>query len=197
MKIITITGPTGSGKTTLAEKFQKKVINGFILSTDNYYKTGLISKILSKLLHSYFDRKISFNYNLFMKDLESIIKYNECDHKYLYDFNKKTIIKSNSLKQNIKYLIIEGIFAQEVINNLKLQNSFLIELSTNKFSCMDRVIKRDVKERGKNKKLAKSDFLKSWNFYYTNKNMNLRNNFNKINLSKENDIEQIINKVLN
>ena len=31
---------------------------------------------------------------------------------------------------------------------------------------MNRVIKRDLNERGKRKDLAKNDFLKSWNIYY-------------------------------
>ena len=86
MKIIIITGPTGSGKTTLATKIQEKVINGVVLSTDNYYKTGLVSKLLSKILSSYFDRKISFNYKLLMRDLRFIIDNNELNHNYFYNF---------------------------------------------------------------------------------------------------------------
>ena len=33
---------------------------------------------------------------------------------------------------------------------------------------MNRVIKRDLNERGKKKDLAKNNFLKSWNLYYGN-----------------------------
>ena len=197
MKIIIITGPTGSGKTTLAAKIQEKVLDGVILSTDNYYRTGLISKIISKLFNSYFDRKISFNYELFMKDLDFIVSNNETNHKYLYDFDKKTIKKSLCLKKNIKFLIVEGIFAKEVINSSKLQNSLFIELKTDKVSCMNRVIKRDVKQRGKNKKLAKSDFLKSWNLYHKNKKITLGNNITKLDFSKGENFKEIINKLIN
>ena len=49
MKLIFISGPSGSGKTTLSDKIMVKVKNGIVLRTDNYYKTGLISKFLSKL----------------------------------------------------------------------------------------------------------------------------------------------------
>ena len=49
MKLIFISGPSGSGKTTLSDKIMVKVKNGIVLSTDNYYKTGLIRKLLSKL----------------------------------------------------------------------------------------------------------------------------------------------------
>jgi len=31
---------------------------------------------------------------------------------------------------------------------------------------MKRVVQRDIKERGKDKKQAENDFLKSWSIYY-------------------------------
>ena len=197
MKIIIISGPTGSGKTSLAAKIQKKVINGVVLSTDNYYKTGLVSKLLSKILSNYFDREISFNHKLLMRDLNFIINNNELNHNYLYNFKKKTVKKSFKHKKNIRFIIVEGIFARELINDLKVRNSLFIELTTNKYSCMKRAIKRDVKERGKSKNMAEIDFLKSWDFYYRNKKVRLGNNFIKINLSKENDLEKILSKVIN
>ena len=63
MKLIFISGPSGSGKTTLSNQIIAKIKNGIVLSTDNYYKTGIISKLLSKFIDGYFDRKISFNIN--------------------------------------------------------------------------------------------------------------------------------------
>ena len=72
MKLIFISGPSGSGKTTLSKKIKEEIKNGIILSTDNYYKTGLISKLLSKFVEGYFDRGISFNYKLFKKDFNFI-----------------------------------------------------------------------------------------------------------------------------
>ena len=50
-----------------------KIKNGIVMSTDNYYKTGLVSNLLSKFVEGYFDRNISFNYKLFKKDFYSII----------------------------------------------------------------------------------------------------------------------------
>jgi len=41
MKLIFISGPSGSGKTTLSNQIIVKIKYGIILSTDNYYKTGL------------------------------------------------------------------------------------------------------------------------------------------------------------
>ena len=73
MKLIFISGPSGSGKTTLTNQIIVKIKNGIILSTDNYYKTGLISKLLSKIVVGYFDKRLSFNYKLFKKDFNNII----------------------------------------------------------------------------------------------------------------------------
>ena len=195
MKMIIISGPSGSGKTTLAAKIEERVINGIVLSTDNYYKTGLISKLLSRLLSNYFDRKISFNQKLFSEDLNYIADNKESKHSYLYDFNKKTIKKIFNNRKNIKFIIIEGIFATELIKDLKIKNIIFIELTTTKSSCMKRVINRDVRERGKNKLLAKIDFLNSWNFYKQNKNISSKNKLIKINFSKENDFEKFLNKI--
>ena len=52
---------------------------------------------------------------------------------------------------NIKFLIIEGIFAKEFSSTLKNQEYIFFELNINKNECMKRVIGRDLKERGKAK----------------------------------------------
>ena len=82
MKLIFISGPSGSGKTTLSNQIIKKNKNGFVLSTDNYYKTGLISKLLSNFVEGFFDRRISFNYKLLFRDLTFICKNNKITHTY-------------------------------------------------------------------------------------------------------------------
>ena len=61
MKLIFISGPSGCGKTTLSNQIIEKNKNGFVLSTDNYYKTGLISQLLSNFVDGFFDRRISCN----------------------------------------------------------------------------------------------------------------------------------------
>jgi len=69
MKLIFISGPSGSGKTTLSNQIIKKNKNGIVLSTDNYYKTGLISKLLPKFVEGFFDRSISLITNYSKKIL--------------------------------------------------------------------------------------------------------------------------------
>ena len=196
MKIIIISGPSGSGKTKLTKNILSKFKNGIELSTDNYYKTGLISNVLSNIIDGYFDRKISFNYKLFKKDFHYICKNNKSEHIYSYDFINKTINKSYKKTTNIDYIIVEGIFTKELLRNFKKHNCFFIELETKKESCMNRVIKRDLNERGKRKDLAKNDFLKSWNLYY-GKNYRSKNLLKELVYSNKNDIYMEIKNKLN
>ncbi len=196
MKIIIISGPTGSGKTNLTNKILNKFKNGIELSTDNYYRTGLISNLLSKIIYGYYDRKISFNYKLFKKDFYYICKNNKSEHIYSYDFINKTIKKSYKKRINIDYIIVEGIFTKDLLRNFKKDNCLFIELETNKESCMNRVIKRDVNERGKCKDVAKNDFLKSWSVYYR-KNYRSKNFLKALVYTNKTDLYMEIKNKLN
>ena len=63
---------------------------------------------------------------------------------------------------------------------------------------MTRVIHRDLKERGKEEKQAKNDFLESWNIYYKNsKNKSIKTNRNEIIITKNTNIDKIIQKIFN
>jgi len=198
MKLIFISGPSGSGKTTLSNQIIKKIKNGFVLSTDNYYKTGLISKLLSKFVKGIIDRRISFNYKLFKKDFDFI--YNNgisiCDR--YYNFEKKTIQNIINETNNISFLIVEGIFAKEFSHTLNNKDYIFLEIKTKKNECMKRVVQRDIKERGKGKKQAENDFLKSWSIYYEKFKPNtIKNNTNKFIIEKNTDIDHILKKLFN
>tara|TARA_B000000532_G_scaffold233412_1_gene217004 strand:+ start:169 stop:765 length:597 start_codon:yes stop_codon:yes gene_type:complete len=195
MKLIFISGPSGSGKTTLSKEIIGKIKNGVILSTDNYYKIGPISKLLSKFIEGYFDRSISFNYKLFKKDFNFILKNEFIIHERSYNFEKKTINNFFKGTNNIKFLIIEGIFAKEFSSTLSNLNYSFLELKINKNDCMKRVVERDLKERGKAKKQAENDFLKSWDIYYEKlKNINIKNNPNEFIITQQSTIDQILKK---
>jgi len=196
MKLIFISGPSGSGKTTLSKQIIGEIKNGIILSTDNYYKIGLKSKLLSKFVKGYFDRRISFNYKLFKKDFNFIIKNRISIHERSYNFEKKTINNFLNKTNNIKFLIIEGIFAREFLETLATKNYSFLELKINKNECMKRVVQRDIKERGKAKKQSEDDFLKSWDIYYEKfKNKNIKKNANEFSITKNTNINQILKKV--
>ena len=198
MKLIFISGPSGSGKTTLSNQIIEKIKNGIVLSTDNYYKTGLISKLLSKLIRGYFDKSISFNYKLFRKDFDFIVKNAFSINQRSYNFEKHKV--KNFLKEtnNINYLIVEGIFAKEFSINLDNNNFYFLELRINKKDCMRRVVYRDLKERGKVIKQAENDFLISWDIYYkNNKNKIIKNKSKKFIIRDMTNIDKILKIYLN
>jgi len=198
MKLIFISGPSGSGKTTLSKQIIKKNKNGIVLSTDNYYKTGLISKLLPKFVEGFFDRSISFNKKLFKKDFDFIYKNRISIFDRYYNFEKKTIQNILNETNNISFLIVEGIFAKEFSNTLNNKDYIFFEIKTKKNDCMKRVVQRDIKERGKNKKQAENDFLKSWDIYYHKfKNKNINNNAKEFTITKKTNIDQILKKIFN
>ena len=198
MKIIFISGPSGSGKTTLSNKIIVKTKNGIILSTDNYYKTGPITKLLSKVVDGYFDKRLSFNYKLFKKDFNYIINNGTSINDRSYDFEKKTINNTLNKKNNVNFIIIEGIFAKELSRTLCDQKYYFLELKIDKNECMKRVVQRDIKERGKAKKQAEEDFFKSWDVYYQKfKNKNIKNNSNEFTITKNTNIDKLLKNYLN
>ena len=198
MKLIFISGPSGSGKTTLSNQIILKIKNGIILSTDNYYKTGLISKLLSKSIKGYFDRRISFNLKLFKKDFNFILKNRISIHERSYDFEKKTMRNLLNKKNDINVLIVEGIFARSFLRSLNKQNYYFLELKINKDECMKRVVQRDSNERGKTKKQAENDFLKSWDIYYEKlKNKSINNNSTEFSITNKTNIDHILKKIFN
>ncbi len=198
MKLIFISGPSGSGKTTLSSQIIKKNKNGIVLSTDNYYKTGLISKLLPKFIEGFFDRSISFNNKLFKRDFDFIYKNGISIWDRYYNFEKKTIQNILNETNNISFLIVEGIFAKEFSNTLNNKDYIFLEIKTTKNECMKRVVQRDIKERGKEKKQAENDFLKSWNIYYEKfKPYSIKNNTNKFIIEKNTDIDHILKKLFN
>ena len=78
------------------------------------------------------------------------------------------------------------------------QKYYFLELKINKNECMKRAVQRDIKERGKAKKQAQDDFLKSWNIYYQkSKNKNIKNNANEFTISKSTNTDQILKNYLN
>ena len=196
MKLIFISGPTGSGKSTLANQIILKIKDGIVLSTDNYYKTGIRSKFTSQFVEGYFDRSISFNDKLFKKDFDFILKNGISFNKRSYNFEKKKTKNYIKKRSNINYLIVEGIFAKEFANTLCDHNYFLLELKISKNECMKRVIQRDIKERGKSKKKASNDFIKSWNIYYEKfEQKNIKKNIDEFTITKKTNIEKILKKI--
>ena len=149
-------------------------------------------------MEGFFDRSISFNNKLFKKDFDFIYKNGIAIYDRYYNFEKKTIQKILNETNNISFLIVEGIFAKEFSNTLNNKDYYFLEIKTKKNDCMRRVIQRDIKERGKDKKQAENDFLKSWRIYYGKFNPNsIKNDTNKFIIEKNTDIDLILKNLFN
>ncbi len=198
MKIIIITGPSGSGKTNLAKKLQAELDNCHIISTDDFYRTGNLSNIVSNFIDSYFDRKISHNSKLLKKTINKILKNKEINYSYKYDFIKKRteiIYKKSSF---IKNLIIEGIFTLELLKFISSNEYLLIRLRIDKEICMKRIYERDNIERGKSKKESAEDFIKAWNIYKNKeKSYKILGKGKEIILKQNQNINTILEKLSN
>ena len=165
MKIVFITGPSGSGKTTISHYISNYLVDSYVLSTDNYYKTGFISNIFSNIIKSYFDKIISHKQNLLKQDINYIFKNKSINHYYKYDFINKVNKKYLKNISNIQILIVEGIFSLELTDLFEENQYVLVRLKAEKNICRERVLKRDHKERGKNKNLSLNEFNNGWNIY--------------------------------
>ena len=197
MKIIIITGPSGSGKTSLAKKLKNELENCHIISTDDFYRTGNISKLLSKFIPSYFDRQISHNFKLLKKTINKILRDKEINYSYKYDFIKKQTKITYKISSDIKNLIIEGIFSLEILKFITTDDYLLVRLNLNKDICMKRIYKRDHIERGKSKRASIVDFLKAWNIYKNKeKSYKIFDKGRELIFTKDPNINSILKKII-
>ena len=197
MRVILITGPSGSGKTSLGNELLKNLRNSYIVSTDDFYKTGLISNLLSIFINSYFDKKISHNDKLLKNYIKKILKNKNIDYYYKYDFTKKHREIIYTKPSKVKVLIIEGIFVLNLIKFLSNYDYLLINLKINKSICMKRVIYRDQLERGKDKKKSIKDFNNAWKIYEFKKDYNINIDKNRLLVFKQDSKLKDILKKLN
>ena len=195
MNLIFITGPSGSGKTTISNYISQSLTNSYVLSTDNYYKSGFISKISSKFIKSYFDKILSHEQGLIKKDINYILKNNSINHYYKYDFIKKVTKKNFKNFSNIQNLIVEGIFSLELTDFFSVNQYLLIRLKEKKSTCRDRISKRDSIERGKNKILNINEFNNGWRLYKKKEEKYRSKIIRGITLKKDFDLNFLLKKL--
>ena len=192
MKIIFITGPSGSGKTTISKYISKHLINSCVLSTDNYYKTGFISKIFSRIIKSYFDKILSHDQKLLKNDINYILKNKSINHYYKYDFINKITEKNLKKIANIQNLIVEGIFSLELTDYFLENQYLLVRLEEKKSICRERIAERDIVERGKNKILNLKEFNNGWEIYQRKEIKYISKIIRGITLKKSIDLELLL-----
>lgn len=160
MKIITISGLSGSGKTKLAYELKKRINFSEIISLDNYsYSEKYLNKKYGK---ADFSSPLAFNKALFNENIISLKKNNSVKLPH-FDINTK-ISKNISFKKP-KILLVEGMFAQKFSENFQTLDIYVdIDLDI----ALIRKIKRDTKKRNRD-----IEFIINEHLYRTRKNSKL------------------------
>ena len=199
MKLIVITGASGSGKTYLSNKLAKSFINSIVIRTDSYYRDNFLIKYLSKFLDDIYDRLFSIKYNELIKTLSSILKKEKESKYYSYDFKRKlstNLKKDNKYIYKSKFLILEGIFSHRL--DMDYSDSINIICKERKNICYKRRLIRDIKERNRDRNEIVKRFDKSWNLYHQHLYKYIKTNkviyLNQLDL---NSYEKLINNIKN
>ncbi len=197
MNLIIISGPSGSGKSFLADRICKQFKNTYRIKTDSYYRDDLIIKTLSLYFKGIYDRIISIKRKELIHTLSSILNKEEHIYSYNYDFRtrkstKKEIIRITNQSTN-QIVILEGIFAHRIIKKFRNQILMKILCIEDKSLCFKRRIQRDVIERGRKRKEVEERFQRSWDIF-SNQSSDFKKDNQIIYLNKKD--EEKYNKII-
>ena len=150
MLIIGIYGGTGSGKTTIvnmiASHFSSNDIE--IISQDSYYKDNSDISYEDRCKLN-FDHPDAIDFNLLHKHIKNLRK-GETVEQPIYDFKIHNRLKKTIQIKPKKILILEGIL---IMCHAEIRSIFDLKIfiNANSKTRMERRIKRDIVERGRNR----------------------------------------------
>ena len=188
MKTIVITGPSGSGKSFLTNTLSKLFNNSIVIRTDSYYKDNLFIRFISIFLYDIYDRPFSIKKNEIMKTIKSIYNKDSIISFYKYDFKRKKSLHSKisiNYNESNQFLILEGIFAHRL--DLNYQETINIVCEEQKELCFKRRLKRDLEERGRDRREVYKKFNKSWDLF----NENIKSYLNNYKVMSINPLDMI------
>jgi len=141
MKILTISGLSGSGKTKLAYELKQHMKHSEIISLDNYsYSEEYLN---DKYNEVDFSSPFAFNKTLFNENINSLYQNGLAE---IPQFNIKTKVTKNINIKKPKILLVEGMFAQTFSENF---NTLDIYVDIDLDIALIRKIQRDTKERNR------------------------------------------------
>ncbi|MBC6342363.1 uridine kinase [Lactobacillus kimbladii] len=147
--VIGITGGSGSGKTTIAQKIVAQMQEDehvLIMTQDSYYKdnTGIPMDIRMKINYDHPD---AFDVPLLEKQLRDLLAYKAIEMP-VYDFKEHTRSKKTIHKEPADIIILEGIL---VLANKEIRDLMDIKVyvDTDDDIRFIRRLERDLSERGR------------------------------------------------
>ena len=149
--IVSITGASGSGKTTFAKElisvFPKNKIT--LISQDSYYK-DLSHLTIQERSSQNFDHPNALDLDLLKKHLITL-KNGDKITQPIYDFNTHSRINSTKIIYPREIIIVEGTLAvsKKILYQLY---DIIIYIDQDQNTCLERRIKRDITERGRSRK---------------------------------------------
>ena len=201
MKLIIVTGPSGSGKSYLTNRLKNEFENTIVLKTDSYYRDSFLIRLISIFMIDIYDRIISIRKNELLKTIEKIIRNERFINIRNYDFITKKSSKSKisiNQEQKDKILIIEGIFSHRLEIRHKI-NIYVFCLD-NKEICYKRRLERDERDRARNHNEIRRRFKYSWKLFYIHIKKFINRNQNDIeyiNSYNELSYKRLISKIRN
>ena len=160
IKIIGISGGTGSGKTFLTNQIKEKFGgNDFeIIELDAYYKD--LSHIpFNKREKNNFDHPDSFDFNLLIRHLEELEEKNKVNIP-IYDYKTHTRMKKNKLIHKKKLLVIEGIFSF-LDQTLRSKMTYKVFINIAERIRLKRRLRRDMIDRNRTIESIKNQYKNS------------------------------------
>lgn len=148
--LILVDGPSGGGKTTVANKIAKDLpsnLSCLIINQDRFYKNFKDKLDLNGMVKINYDHPNSFSWPLIRKSIYSLMDSKKTSLP-IYDYVDHKRMDKKEVAHPVDVIIFEGIYAlfDEEINKLA---SLKIFVNTPMDECFIRRVLRDVKERGR------------------------------------------------
>jgi uridine kinase len=162
--IITIAGPSASGKTLFAQTIHDELIEELgeggisIIYEDAYYRDQSHLSMEERIETNY-DHPDAFEHDLLTEHLEKLTN-NECIESPVYCYKTHTRTDETKTFTPTKIILVEGIL---LLSNKKLREQFDIKvyMDTPLDICLIRRIKRDIVERQRSVESVTNQYLET------------------------------------
>ena len=157
MNIIGIAGGDRYGKTTLVSRIISSYPIGVVshLPLDAYYRDHAFLSESEKLLYN-FDHPDAIDFELLISDIKKL-KYNISINRPVYSFITCSRLSQTINVSSAEVILVDGLFT--LLNEeLRKELTYKVFIDVTKTKRLERIIKRDINERGRNRRIVKDRF---------------------------------------